>query len=293
MTAPLLVVQVDPTDPPARLGDWLVEDGHELDVRDLSAGAPLPADLSGHSGMVVLGGAMGAQDDAEYPYLADVRALLRRAVDEEVPALGICLGGQLLAVATGGRVERNPDGPEIGVQLVAKRSVSATDPLFAALPITPDVLQWHVDAVTVLPPGAQQLASSPVCENQAFRVGRLAWGLQFHIETTPEIVRSWAEEDDELADWDLAAVVARAESRDADLVEAWRPFAASFAKIVRDPSSVRAAHAVPSRSAAPITDPAAIRAALAAEAAASHAPHSMPQSMPLGMPGRRAASDPG
>jgi GMP synthase-like glutamine amidotransferase len=267
-TAPLLVVQVDRSDPPARLGQWLTEAGLRLDVRDLSAGAVLPADLSAHSGIVVLGGPMGAEDDALYPYLPDVRALLRRAVDEELPTLGVCLGAQLLAVAMGGRVERNPDGPEIGAQLVAKRTVAATDPLFHSLPITPDVLQWHVDAVTVLPAGALQLASSPVCENQAFRVGRLAWGLQFHIETTPEMVREWASEDSLAAD-DLARVVARAESLDADFVEVWRPFAASFAEIVKDPSSVRPARGVPSTTAAPITDPAAIRAALAAEATAA------------------------
>jgi GMP synthase-like glutamine amidotransferase len=212
---------------------------------------------------------MGAYDDALYPYLRDVRELLRRAVQDEVPTLGICLGAQLLAVATGGRVEPNPDGPEIGAQLVAKRAVAATDPLFRSLPITPDVLQWHFDAVTVLPPGAQQLASSPGCQHQAFRLGRLAWGLQFHIETTPEIVREWADSDDYLQDEQRARVISRAESVDADLVEAWRPFAHAFAAVALDPSSVRRSRAVPSTSAAPITDPAAIRAALAAEATAS------------------------
>jgi GMP synthase-like glutamine amidotransferase len=269
--APLLVVQLDPTDPPARLGEWLRAAGVALDVRDLSAGQTLPADLSRHSGVVVLGGAMGAQDDADYPYLADVRGLLRRAVDEELPILGICLGMQLLAVATGGRVERNPDGPEIGAQLVAKRAVASTDPLFRAVPITPDVLQWHVDAATALPPGAVQLASSPGCANQAFRLGRLAWGIQFHIETTPEIVRSWADEDaGEYVD-DVELIVERACARDADLVEVWQPFAAAFAAIVLDPDSVRSSRAVPSQWAQPITDPAAIRAALAAEAAGSRA----------------------
>jgi GMP synthase-like glutamine amidotransferase len=274
-TKPLLVVQPDPSDPPARLGDWLTAAGLSLDIRDLPGGATLPADLSEHSGVLVLGGSMGAEDDADHPWLADVRRLLARAVHDEVPTLGVCLGGQLLAVATGGRVDRNPDGPEIGAQLVAKRAVAATDPLFRSLPITPDVLQWHFDAVTVLPPGAQQLASSPTCENQAFRIGRLAWGLQFHIETTPEIVRRWAAEDREFDEDVLERVLARVEAVDADLVDAWRPFAEAFAGIVADPSSVRAPRSVPTTSAAPLTDPAAIRAALAAEASASRAslPH--------------------
>ncbi len=269
MLAPLLVVQLDPSDPPARLGAWLQEAGLTLDLCDLSAGAVLPADLAGHCGLLVLGGAMGAQDDAEYPWLAEVRTLLRQAVDREVPVLGVCLGAQLLAVASGGRVARNPGGPEIGPQLVGKRAAASSDPLFGSIPITPDVLQWHVDAVTTLPPGAVHLASSPACANQAFRVGRLAWGLQFHIETTIDIVRQWAAEDPDLVGDEVERIVARARSVDADLVEVWRPFAAAFAAIVGDPESVRPARGVPSSTAAPITDPAAIRAALAAEAGAA------------------------
>src|SRR5579875_3236310 len=118
----LLVVQLDPTDPVGRLGEWLTEAGLDLDVRALDAGEALPADLSEHDGVLVLGGSMGAEDDAVAPYLKDVRALLRAAVEHEVPTLGVCLGHQLLAVSAGGRVELNPLGPEIGAQLVAKRT---------------------------------------------------------------------------------------------------------------------------------------------------------------------------
>jgi hypothetical protein len=175
-------------------------------------------------------------------------------------------------------VRRAPHGPELGAQLVAKRTTAASDPLFAALPITPDVLQWHFDEVSVLPPGAIQLAGSPACEQQAFRLGRLAWGVQFHIETTPEIVRSWAREDAaELADYDLDAIMARVIDTDADLVEAWQPFIAAFADLVRDPDSVEPPRGVPTSTAAPLTDPAAIRAALAAEASAARGVLPMPQ----------------
>jgi GMP synthase (glutamine-hydrolysing) len=278
----LLVVQLDASDPPARLGEWLRAAGVELDVRALDAGDALPADLSGHHGVVVLGGSMGALDDAGAPYLRAVRALLRAAVADEVPALGVCLGHQLLAVANGGSIRRMPQGPEIGAQLVAKRAAASSDPLFRSLPITPDVLQWHFDEVHVLPPGALQLASSPGCDHQAFRLGRVAWGIQFHIETTPDIVRAWADADRELADYDLAAVVQRAVAVDDDLVEAWQPFAAAFAEVVRDPSSVRAPRGVPTSTAAPITDPAAIRAALAAEAESARGVLPMPTLRPDG-----------
>jgi GMP synthase (glutamine-hydrolysing) len=274
----VLVVRNAETDPLGTLADWWSEAGLELDVRP---GDALPETLAGFAGLVVLGGPMGATDDLAAPWLPQVRARLREAVSDDVPTLAICLGAQLLAVANGGRVAPNPDGPELGAQLIAKRSAAAGDPLFGPLPITPDVVQWHYDAVTTLPAGAIQLASSPVCEQQAFRVGRLAWGIQFHIETTPDVVRTWARLDAaRLADYDLDAMVRRVDAIQDDLAEVWRPFAQAFAGVVLDPSTVPAPRGRPSSAAAPLTDPAAIRAALAAEAQAARGILPMPTRRP-------------
>ncbi|MGM1064003.1 type 1 glutamine amidotransferase [Saccharothrix sp. Mg75] len=223
----LLVLQPDRDDPPARLGEWLTAAGAVLDVVD-PAERPLPATLDDYRGVVCLGGAMGALDDEAHPWLADVRLLLSHAVSKRVPVLAICLGAQLLAVATGGRV-REAERPEIGVRLVAKRDVAAQDPLFAELPWTPDVLQFHLDEVSTLPPSATLLASSPVCANQAFRVGENAYGLQFHVETTPEVVLKWDSgypggasgqfDPDRLAD------------AHEDIREVWQPFAERFVRL--------------------------------------------------------------
>lgn len=275
--APVLVIQNADDDPPGPLGQWLTAAGATLDLRNLPAGGQLPADLDGFGGLVVLGGGFGAGDDRRVPWLPALRALLRDAVARELPTLGVCLGGQLLAAANGGVVQPNPGGPEFGAQLVAKRAAASTDPLFGPLPITPDVIQWHFDAITRLPAGAVQLASSPGCEVQAFRLGRLAWGIQFHIETTPELVRAWAAADAEaLGGYDVPRLLARCDAAHADVAEVWQPFAASFAGVVADPASVAAPRSIPTSSAAPITDPAAIRAALAAEADAARAPLPMP-----------------
>jgi GMP synthase (glutamine-hydrolysing) len=278
----ILVIQNEANDPIGVLGDWLRDAGLELVELHADAGAVVPPDLAGFDGLVVLGGAVGANDDADAPWLPALRALLRRAVGDEVPTLAICLGGQLLAVATGGEVQRSPEGPEYGPQLIAKRAAASTDPLFGPLPITPDVLQWHVDAITTLPPGAVLLASSPTVSVQAFRIGRLAWGTQFHIETTPATVRAWAADDAEaLADYDVERILARSDAAHADIAEVWAPVAAAFAAIVADPGSVRAPGAVRITSAEPITDPAAIRAALAAEMQAAMRP---PGPVPLAGP---------
>jgi GMP synthase (glutamine-hydrolysing) len=276
--APILVIENDLSDPIGRFGDWLIEAGAELDVRVGPSGDDLPDDLTAFSGLVVMGGAPNAYEDDRAPWLPEVRALLANAVRRELPTVAICLGGQLLAAATGGRVER-AETPEFGAQLIAKRQAAASDPLFKQLPITPDVLQWHVDAVTTLPPGAVLLASSPVCEVQAFRVGRLAWGTQFHIETAPETVRAWADEDANLmADYDLDTIVARATAAHPQIAETWRPFAAAFVSVLRDPQAAAGPRSLPmamanQSTAAPITDPAAIRAALAAEMQAARGTH--------------------
>jgi len=269
---PVLVIQPEHTDPLGPLGEWLRSGGIDLEV--LAPGqTPLPDDLDGYAGLVVLGGTMNANDDLRTPWLPGVRALLAEAVAKEVPTLGVGLGGQLLAVASGGRVGPNPDGPEIGPQLIAKRANAATDPLFGPLPITPDVISWHDDAVLVLPPGAVLLANSPTCEVQAFRVGRLAWGIQFHIETTPELIRAWvASAGAALEGYDLDRLLARTDAVHADIAEVWAPFAGAFAAIVLDPGSVAPVRPLRISTAAPITDPAEIRAALAAQMQAAHQP---------------------
>jgi GMP synthase (glutamine-hydrolysing) len=285
VTRPLLVVQNAAEDPPARLGEWLADAGVELDVREMFAGAAVPADLAGYSGVLVLGGAMGARDDDVAPWLPAVRELLRAAVRDEVPTLGICLGAQLLAIALGGDVIVGADGPEIGAQLIAKRAASATDALFRELPITPDVIQWHFDVISRLPPGAVLLATSPVYEVQAFRAGRVCWALQPHIETTPETVRDWAASDRDRIDVDLDALLRRSDATHPDIEETWQPFARRFADVLRDPASVRPARMPAVSTAAPVDDPAAIRAALAADMQAARHGGVLP------LPARRPDAD--
>jgi GMP synthase-like glutamine amidotransferase len=125
------------------------------------------------------------------------------------------------------------DGPEVGPHLVAKRDVGWTDPLFADLPFMPDVLQFHSDAIDRLPPNSALLASATRYPNQAFRVGRCAYGLQFHIETTTDIVLAWARDSPQEAEFarpgDLTPE--RLDQLHADLAETWRPVATRFAQL--------------------------------------------------------------
>ena len=245
--ARLLVVVPSDTDPPTRLGEWLRDAGLELDERRLSAGEPLPADLTGHDGLLVLGGPQSSLDSAEVsPELTGVRHLLGQALAADVPTLAICLGAQLLAQVGGGSTRVAVDGPEVGAALVAKRDAADDDPLFGPLPLSPDVLEWHHDEIDRLPAGATLLASNPRYENQAYRLGEHVYGLQFHIETDEALVRQWAEGDPvgvAGTGLDLDTVCARAAAVHPDLAEVWAPFAGRFAELLRTRAAGRAAAA--------------------------------------------------
>jgi GMP synthase-like glutamine amidotransferase len=233
----LLVAVVHETDPLARLGPWLRDAGMDLDERHLGTGDELPATLDGYDGLVVLGGPQSAMDPPEVsPELVGVRALLAQAVAADVPTLAICLGAQLLAEVGGGKVRKGIDGPEVGATLVAKRDAADKDPVFGPLPLSPDVIQFHHDEIAELPPGATLLASNPFYANQAFRVGRHVYGLQFHIETTPEIVREWAERDTvgvAASPHDRETLCLLTDAVHPDLEAVWAPFAGRFADLVR------------------------------------------------------------
>lgn len=229
MTLPVLVVQHSANCPPARVGDWLVENGLTTELVRGDLGDRLPRNLAGYSALVVLGGPMNAYDDAAYGWLAPTKALLREAVESEVPALGICLGHQLLAAATGGVVTRCPTGHQAGVFPVGLTPAGRADPLFGGL-TDPVAVHWNYDLVVRLPPGAELLATSPAGV-QAYRVG-LAWGTQFHPEVGPEHVRRWA--DSYVADGRLEAATTEAHltaigRADAALVASWSVFVARFA----------------------------------------------------------------
>ena len=233
--APVLVVQHEDACPPAWVGEWLVEAGLELDVRRPYAGEPLPRDLSGHAGLLVLGGAMDADDDAGHPWLAEVKELLRDAAGRSVPTLGICLGHQLCAAALGGRVERNPRGQQIGVLDVGWTDAAADDPLTGGLPRPAGAVQWNNDIVVEAPPGTVVLAATPTGELQAARFAPRMWGLQWHPEAGEAVVSVWADSgrDDAAARGvDLDAYVRDVAAATDRLRETWVLLARRFAELV-------------------------------------------------------------
>jgi GMP synthase (glutamine-hydrolysing) len=189
MSTTLLALQHIACEPPAAFEDELRSRGLRLERVELDEGDALP-DWRAFAGVIVMGGPMGAYEEDAYPWLAAEKRGLREAADAGHPVWGVCLGAQLLASALGAGVYPG-ETPEVGLLPVELTQAAGTDPVFEEAPGSFPSLQWHGDTFD-LPQGAALLASSPAYRNQAFAYKR-AYGLQFHLEVTPELAAEWGE----------------------------------------------------------------------------------------------------
>src|SRR2546426_3254977 len=153
------------------------------------AGEAIPKDLSSWDGLIALGGPMSANDGERLGFIADELRLLTKVLEAGMPALGICLGAQLIAKAAGAEVTAGEE-KEIGWYPLTLTEEGKKDRLLAGLPDTFPVFQWHGETFDV-PRGAVRLAGSERYSNQAFRLGEQVYGLQFHLETTAPMIIEW------------------------------------------------------------------------------------------------------
>ncbi|WP_122263208.1 type 1 glutamine amidotransferase [Ornithinimicrobium cerasi] len=225
----VLVVQHEDDCPVGMIEPWLLRAGLDVDVLPAHGGRALPAALGDHLGLIVLGGKMGAQDDAEHRWLLPTRALIGATVAADLPFLGVCLGHQLGAVALGGEVRRNERGPLHRLVPFAATPDGRTDPLTGVLGADSTVLHWNNDVVTVLPTGATEIARAPDGTVQAARFGRRAWGVQFHPEADASIVARWSAGPDPATD---RATLEELERRRAELHRSWEALLRRFARLV-------------------------------------------------------------
>jgi GMP synthase (glutamine-hydrolysing) len=185
----LLVLQHIACEPPAAFEDELRSRGLDLVRVELDEGDPLP-DWRDFAGTIVMGGPMGAYEEEAHPWLVEEKRAIRAAAHAGHPVWGVCLGAQLLAGALGAAVYPGPEA-EVGLLAVELSPAAAGDPVFRHAPPSFPTLQWHGDTFD-LPTGATLLASSPAYRNQAFVFER-AYGLQFHLEVSPELATAWGE----------------------------------------------------------------------------------------------------
>lgn len=238
--APVLVIINSKSSLLRRFEGWWREDG--LDLHQVSAheGEALP-DLDGYSALVMLGGGLMPDDDVNHPWLARERELAVAAVERGLPTLGICLGAQLLAYATGGTVRAAHGLPESGSTTLTRHAEADGDPLFGPLEDSFTAIEHRKDMITELPPGAVWLASSERCPIQGFRLGERAWGTQFHPEVDGHRVRGWNRDSLVEQGYDPDEVVRRAEADEPAGEQRWRAFAGRFAEVVRTHAATRVA----------------------------------------------------
>lgn len=169
---------------PGTIAAWLERAGYQVTITRLDLGDALPENAALDL-LVVMGGPMSVHDTGRHPWLAAELAFVGRCLADGTPMLGICLGAQIIAAAAGAGVYRNAE-PEIGWFPIQAVQIPSGVDVFR-FPSTAQVFHWHGETFD-LPPRAIHLASSDVCRHQAFQLGRSVLGLQFHIETTAELV---------------------------------------------------------------------------------------------------------
>jgi GMP synthase (glutamine-hydrolysing) len=181
---PVLLVLHQQTSSAGAVGHWLTRNSYRIDIRHPMLGDPLPDDLSGHAAVIVFGGPMSANDNT-----LDVRReidWLERPLLDDVPYLGICLGAQMMVRHLGGQISTHKNElVEIGYHDLAPTAEGA-----ALFDWPSKFFQWHGEGFEI-PHGGTKLASGERFENQAYRYGRAAFGVQFHPEITELIVRRW------------------------------------------------------------------------------------------------------
>ncbi|MGO8946655.1 MAG: type 1 glutamine amidotransferase [Ktedonobacterales bacterium] len=188
---PVLVIENAPDAPAGLVGQIMQSQGIDYDVVNVPQGK-IP-EVEDSAALVILGGPQHVGNYEQYPYFASEELLIQKAISKDIPCLGICLGGQLLAHSLGARVGRHHVA-EVGFSEVQLTEAGANDPLFRGLPNPQLVFQWHVDAFA-LPESAVLLATSLATPNQAFSYAGRAYGLQYHVEVLPEIFELWLHEE--------------------------------------------------------------------------------------------------
>ena len=188
MVRRILIVQHAENEGPGSLGEYFGS-FRDLQTIDFSQDGELPEDLNELAAVVVMGGPMGVYQESLYPFLKDEYFFINKIIEKRIPYLGVCLGAQLLAKSLGAEVKKNKF-EEIGWHDVTLTDPGVVSDIFSGLPDTFRVFQWHEDTFD-LPDSSALLASSDLCEHQALRCGGNAYGLQFHIEATPEMITDW------------------------------------------------------------------------------------------------------
>lgn len=230
----VLVIENDAIAPLDLVEQWLTEAGLEVEITKPHLGQPLPSAIpADYAGMIVLGGAMGAHDDEDFPWLTSERALMKDAIANDFPFVGICLGAQVLATAVDGKSVRTPK-PEAGVELIQFSAQAASDPLFRNFADKQiPAVTWHQDYIVDLPADVQVFGSTKDCPVHAYRIGSNVYGMQFHPEVSANTVARWPGSIATKIGKTPSGAVAEVEQAQAQLIATWKPVFQRWANLVK------------------------------------------------------------
>ena len=186
---PVAIFRFSKEDGPGYFASFL--DRHQVPwtLFKLDEGDLLPENGNAYSGLVFMGGSMSVNDDL--PWIAPILKLIRRAIDNDQPCLGHCLGGQLMSKALGGRVTGNAV-KEIGWNALQVENSRLSDAWLGAEKSPLTTFQWHGETFSI-PDGAERILTSAACANQAFVIGK-SLAMQCHVEMTPAMIENWCED---------------------------------------------------------------------------------------------------
>ena len=183
----ILILEHSRSNPAGVYREVAEEQGASATVVEVDQGDTIPAP-AGYDAIISMGGEMGVNDTQAFPWLEEEMRTIREAVRAGMPYWGVCLGSQLLAASLGARVDRLPT-TEVGFHLIRLSDAADRDPVFSRLPRPLHAFVWHDDAFHI--PEGGVLLGGTADSNQAFRWGEHAYGVQFHLEATVEMVRGW------------------------------------------------------------------------------------------------------
>lgn len=239
-TPKALVVVNSPSSGPRRLATWLEAAGVEVVAAHGADG--LPESLDGFDGLVLLGGGLMPDDDVRAPWLPAERELVRQAIEQDLPTLGICLGAQVIAAVAGGEVRAKTGPKERGATAIHTTHAGRDDRVLSAIGGTAPMIENHEDMITRLPADAVLLASSDAIENQAFVIGNHVRGVQFHPEASAADLENWDDAALREEGLDIADLIAEARAVHGENTSASRRLIDAFASEVGGtPKRLRAA----------------------------------------------------
>ncbi len=186
---PVLIFRHSATEGPGYFAEFLERHAIPWQLVRIDAGDAVPESVNGCSGIALMGGPMSVNDDL--PWIAQELALIRQAVGANIPIIGHCLGGQLMARALGGEVTRNPV-KEIGWGKVSSTGTDTARVWLGDMRDPETVFHWHGETFSI-PAGAERILESAHCANQAFVFGNRHLAMQCHVEMTPELIAAWCD----------------------------------------------------------------------------------------------------